>query len=162
MVNIREMQREDRDCIQNILHETKSFTKQEIQIAIEMVDVYLKNHLQKDYQIWTAVLENDTVAGFINYGPAPLTDSTYDVYWIAVSPSFQGKGIGTILMSFAEKKIKEQEGHMICIETSSTVQYDHTQKFYIGRGYILESRIKDFYRTGDDKLTFVKRLNTFT
>lgn len=162
MVNIREIRREDLDCVHDILHETKKFTEEEIRIAMEMVDVYLDNPQQKDYQIWTAVLEDNTVVGFVNFGPVPLTENTYDVYWIAVSPSFQGQGIGKALISFAETKIKEVEGHMICIETSSTIPYDHTQKFYLSRGYVLESRIKDFYRAGDDRLIFVKRLNAFT
>ena len=161
MINIREMRKEDREWIQKILIETKKFTQKEINIAMETVDIYLNNHSTKDYFIFSAVLENNSIAGFINFGPVPITEGTYDIYWIAIDPICQGRGMGTVLVSFAEEKIKAMEGHMICIETSSTEKYLPTQQFYEKLGYVLESRIRDFYRIGDDRMIYIKRLNTF-
>ncbi len=161
MINIREMRKEDRESVQKILVDTKKFTQEEIDVAMETIDIYLNNHSPKDYFIFTAVLEDNSVAGFINFGLVPITEGTYDIYWIAVDPACQGRGMGTVLVSFAEEKIKAMEGHMICIETSSTEKYLPTQQFYEKLGYVLESRIRDFYRIGDDRMIYIKRLNTF-
>lgn len=161
MINIREMRKEDRESVQKILIETKKFTQEEIDVAMETIDIYLNNRSQKDYFIFSAVLEDNSIAGFINFGPVPITEGTYDIYWVAVDPACQGRGMGTVLVSFVEEKVKAMEGYMICIETSSTEKYLPTQKFYEKLGYILESRIRDFYRIGDDRMIYVKRLNTF-
>ena len=161
MVHIRKMQREDRESVQKILVETKKFTEKEIDIAMETIDVYLNNPGQKDYFIFAAVLENSSVAGFINFGPVPITEGTFDIYWVAVDPVYQGRGVGKKLVLEVEEKIKAMEGTMICVETSSTEKYFPTQQFYEKLGYVLESRIRDFYRIGDDRMIYVKRLHTF-
>ena len=161
MINIREMRKEDRESVQKILVETKKFTQEEIDVAMETIDIYLNNRSQKDYFIFSAILEDNSITGFINFGPVPITEGTYDIYWVAVDPACQGRGMGTVLVSFVEEKVKAMEGYMICIETSSTEKYLPTQKFYEKLGYILESRIRDFYRIGDDRMIYVKRLNTF-
>ena len=161
MVHIRKMQREDRESVQKILVETKKFTEKEIDIAMETIDVYLNNPSQKDYFIFAAVLENNSIAGFINFGPVPITEGTYDIYWVAVDPVCQGRGVGKKMVLFAEEEIKAMEGTMICIETSSTEKYFPTQQFYEKLGYVLESRIRDFYRIGDDRMIYVKRLKTY-
>jgi ribosomal protein S18 acetylase RimI-like enzyme len=44
------------------------------------------------------------------------------------------------------------------IETASQEAYDATVRFYERAGYELVSRIRNFYRQGDDKLTFAKAL----
>jgi len=45
--------------------------------------------------------------GYVCYGPAPMTEGAFDLYWIAVDPEFQKHGVGAKLMSFMEEKIRE-------------------------------------------------------
>ncbi|MFN8582815.1 MAG: hypothetical protein U0163_17795 [Gemmatimonadaceae bacterium] len=40
---------------------------------------------------------------------------------------------------------------------SSLDGYERTRRFYEHAGYVAESRIRDFYRPGDDRFTYVKR-----
>jgi hypothetical protein len=47
---------------------------------------------------------------------------------------------------------------MILIETSSQPKYEKTRRFYTGLDYKEVSRIPDFYRKGDDRITYVKYL----
>ena len=96
--------------------------------------------------------------GFACYGPIPLTEGVYDLYWIAVDPAAQKKGIGRYLLGYVEREIKKQGGRMLLIETSSQESYGATIRFYEKSGYQLAARIKDFYRIGDDKLVFSKVL----
>ena len=47
---------------------------------------------------------------------------------------------------------------MLLIETSSQETYGGTIQFYERTGYELVGKIKEYYKPGDDKLIFVKRL----
>ena len=101
---------------------------------------------------------DSTVEGYICYGPTPLTEATWDVYWMAVARDRQGQGIGSALLKSAEKEISEHQGRLVMIETSSTPLYERTRRFHVGEGYEAICRIPDFYAPGDDKLIMQKRL----
>jgi len=49
-------------------------------------------------------------------------------------------------------------GRMVIAETSTLDKYAPTRKFYLSMGYDQESVIRDFYKIGDGKVTFVKRV----
>ena len=117
-----------------------------------------KNPEGPDYA--TAVVEDDDglVQGYVTFGPTPLTDGVYDLYWIAVDRKQQGRGFGQILLRFVENEVRRRKGRMLLIETSSKGSYASTLRFYQRAGYDEISRIKDFYRIEDDKLVFCKRL----
>ena len=147
----------DKRVVMAILRDTPEFKPVEVQIAEELIDAYLDQGLNSGY--FTLVAEVDSVvAGYICYGPTPLTTGTWDVYWMAVSRLFQRHGAGKALLTAAEQDIKNTRGRLILIETSSKPDYVKAQNFYAGRGYDLISRIVDFYEPGDDKLTYLKRL----
>jgi ribosomal protein S18 acetylase RimI-like enzyme len=161
MVHIREIQPADREAIQSILIRTDRFPRAEIDVAIELVDTALDRPDQKDYEFYIAEPRAGKVCGYVCFGPTPATEGTYDLYWIAVDPAMQGKGIGQALMEFVEGKIRQRKGRLVVIETSSTEKYAPTRSFYTQQQYQLESQIRDFYRPGDDRLTYVKRFQTF-
>jgi ribosomal protein S18 acetylase RimI-like enzyme len=62
-------------------------------------------------------------------------------------------------MAFVEDRVREENGRLLVLETSSKESYGKTIQFYQRLGYEEASRIPDFYDVGDDKLTFVKRLH---
>ncbi len=159
MTKIRKMKPADRGPIYEILQQTDMFTLPEINVAMELLDAYLFNKEQKDYLVYAAISADDEVAGYVCFGPTPATEGTYDLYWIAVSPAAQNRGIGKQMLRFVENEILHLNGRLIIIETSSQDKYRPTQQFYLNNGYLLEAQIKDFYRIGDDRLIFVKFLN---
>ncbi|MDZ7332581.1 MAG: GNAT family N-acetyltransferase [candidate division KSB1 bacterium] len=158
MIEIRKMIAEDRTAVSRILEQTDMFTAAELDVALELIDIYLTNNEQKDYIIYVATNERKEVVGYVCYGPTPATDGTFDLYWIAVSPAMQQQGVGKALLNFTEQQVMLHNGRMIIIETSSQPKYKPTQDFYLRNRYQIEARIKDFYRVGDDRLIFVKRL----
>lgn len=160
MITITKMLPEHRGCIFEILQQTDMFTMSEIDVAMELVDTYLFNKDQKDYIIYIALTREDVVAGYICYGPTPATEGTYDIYWIAVSPTMQNRGIGKQLLFYVEGKIIQDKGRLIVIETSSIEKYISTQKFYLNVDYSIAARIKDFYRPKDDRLILVKYIHS--
>lgn len=159
MISIRKLKAKDREVIFAILKNTAMFTDQEIDVALELIDVYLNNKNQKDYLIYVAETAQEQVVGYVCYGPTAVAVGTYDLYWIAVDNRFQGQGIGKQLLTFTEEEIRKQKGRLIIIETSSQEKYASTQNFYLGNRYVLAARIKDYYRAGDDRLIYVKYLN---
>lgn len=158
-MNVRPADLNDRDRIQEILTTCMLFTDEEVRCAVELVDIFLDpgNPESGDYE--TAVVEDDgVVQGYVTFGPTPLTDGVYDLYWIAVDRKQQGRGFGQILLRFVENEVRRRKGRMLLIETSSKGSYASTLRFYQRAGYEEISRIKDFYRIEDDKLVFCKRL----
>lgn len=140
-----------------ILRNTPEFKPSEISVAEEVIDSYLRDPHDSGYNVLVAETES-AVVGYICYGPTPLTKNTWDIYWIAVSAENQGRDIGRKLMTHAEDKIREAQGRLLIIETSSRADYEDTRRFYLGQGYKVTARIPDFYAPGDDKLVLQKRL----
>jgi ribosomal protein S18 acetylase RimI-like enzyme len=157
-MNIRPAQLRDRERIHEILVATTRFTDEEVRCAMELVDSALSHPERGEYLVYVAE-GPDGVQGYACYGPTPLTDGVYDLYWIAVDPRRQGQGFGQVLLRFVENEIRRQHGRMLLIETSSKESYAPTMRFYERSGYEEISRIKDFYRIEDDKVVFSKRLN---
>jgi ribosomal protein S18 acetylase RimI-like enzyme len=94
--------------------------------------------------------------GWICYGPTPCTMGTYDIYWIGVSPAWQGKGIGRVLTAFAEQAIRDRGGRLFVVETSGRESYTPTRRFYEALGYEIAASIPDFYGPGDPRVIFIK------
>lgn len=153
---MRKLEAVDLPHLDRILRATGAFTEAEVACAMELLEIVNNDPRQLDYQV--AVADNDgRVAGYILYGPVPLTDGNFDIYWIATDPDVQGKGIGRQLMEHAETDAQRRDARMIGLETSSQGSYARTHRFYDNAGYLEESRIRDFYRPGDDRITYVKR-----
>ena len=159
-VHIRRLDRSDRPFIEKIVISSGKFNDVEVATALELVDEALARGEESGYLF--AVLEHGNkypvVRGYACYGPVPLTQGAYDLYWIVVDPASQGKGFGSHLLEYVETDVLRLGGRMILIETSSQETYGATVRFYEKAGYELVARIKNFYRVGDDKLVFQKEL----
>jgi len=44
--------------------------------------------------------EHPQLHGYACYGPTPLTQGVYDLYWIVVDPQLSGKGFGRYLLEY--------------------------------------------------------------
>lgn len=152
---VRPMARSDKEAVMDILRQTSMFTPPELAAAEEVIDDYLDHPERKEYflAVWE---EGRRLAGYVAYGPTPLTEGTYDLYWIAVSPGRQGSGLGRRLMDWVEGRLRESGGRLLLIETSSQPSYEPTRRFYLRLGYKEAARIADFYRPGDDRVTYAK------
>ena len=158
-MEIRPLQQKDRTRLQSILISTRFFTPEEVEVAMEVIDIVLTDPNQRDYKIDCMVDDQDQAIGYICYGPVPLTQSTFDLYWIAVDPTFQGEGIGSKLLDFLEKNLRDMGGRMILADTSSISQYERTQRFYLKEGFQEVARVPDYYSPSNDRITYCKRLN---
>ncbi len=151
----------DRSGVFRILENAGNFTPEEVGTALELIDEWLELGEHSGYL--TYVLESQgeesaEVLGYVCFGPTPLTEATYDLYWIAVDKSKHRGGVGKRLLKFAEEEIARRGGQMLLVETSSQETYGGTVQFYEKTGYVLVGKIKDYYKPGDDKLIFVKKV----
>jgi len=96
--------------------------------------------------------------GYACFGPHPLTQGTYDLYWIVVDPTAQGRGIGHTLLAQVEAEVQARGGRLLLVETSSTPAYAPARRLYETSGYRCEATLHDFYALGDDMVIFSKDL----
>jgi ribosomal protein S18 acetylase RimI-like enzyme len=157
-MNLRPLFEKDRATLLSILIKTRAFTSAEIDVAMELIDIVLKDRIQKDYQIDCMAEDQDLAIGYICYGPTPMTEGTFDLYWIAVDPDFQEKGAGSKLLDFLVKAVKVRGGRMILADTSTVPFYEKTRKFYVKNAFQEVARIPDYYQPGNDRITFYRRL----
>lgn len=129
-----------------------------MECALELIDLALTS-ANPDYQVLVASREDERkVVGYVCYGPTPMTDGTFDLYWIASDPVVRGQGVGAALVSAMEGDIRRRKGRLIRIETSAMEAYGPTRGFYAAMQYREESRFRDFYKVGEDLIILAKRL----
>jgi ribosomal protein S18 acetylase RimI-like enzyme len=157
-MKIRSLVKKDRARLLSMLIKTRAFTSAEIDVAMELIDIVLKDPIQKDYQIYCMVDDQDQVIGYICYGSTPMALGTFDLYWVAVDPDFQEQGVGSKLLSFLEELVRAEGGRLILADTSTIPHYEKTLKFYIKNGFQEVGRVPDYYHPGNDRITFCRRL----
>jgi ribosomal protein S18 acetylase RimI-like enzyme len=157
-VRVRKIYPGDRPALIRILSTIQSFQADDRALALELIDIILFDPDQNDYAALVAADETGEVRGYICFGPTPLTDGTYDIYWVAVDPACAGNGVGTQLLQSTEETLRAQNGRLIIIETSSGPAYELTCRFYEKNAYVIAERIQDFFRVGEDRVTYLKKL----
>jgi ribosomal protein S18 acetylase RimI-like enzyme len=158
---IRPLVAADRSGVFRILENAGNFTPEEVATALELIDEWLELGEHSGYLTYVLEARNEDgseVLGYVSFGPTPLTESTYDLYWIAVDKSKHRGGVGKRLMKFTEEETVRRGGKMLLIETSSQETYGGTIQFYERTGYELVGKIPEYYKPGDDKLVFAKKL----
>ncbi|MBC7225021.1 MAG: GNAT family N-acetyltransferase, partial [Anaerolineae bacterium] len=79
-----------------------------------------------------------------------------DLYWVAVDPVAQGRGVGRDLMARVEQEVAHRGGRLILVETSGAPAYARARRFYEACGYHYQAVVHDFYHPGDDLIIFGK------
>ena len=153
---IRRMQARDKEAVLGLIRATGFFTAAEVDVAEDLIDIYLGKPDQKDYDVVVVEGEGEAPAGYMTWGPTPLAEDAYDLYWMAVAPSEQGRGRGKELVRWLEAEVQRRNGRVIIIETSSQPKYHGTRRFYIDLDYKEVARVPDFYRAGDDRVIYAK------
>jgi ribosomal protein S18 acetylase RimI-like enzyme len=155
----RDLRPSDRRAIERLLGDTGFFNREELEVAMELVDDRLVEGADSHYRFLVAE-RGSRVAGYACWGPIPGTAESADLYWIAVDPAFQGLGVGRALLAEAERWLAETGRARVWVETAGRKQYEPTRAFYLGCGYKVAAELEDFYGPGDDKVIFLKVLGS--
>ena len=143
--------------IQLLVDHTGFFSDDEIRIAVELIELGIKQGEFSGYYFVICELHG-RIIGYSCFGDIPGTQASFDVYWIAVDLEFQGLGVGKEILLKTETIVRNKRGRRIYIDTSGRAQYQPTHAFYEKSGYVLAARLKDFFSPGDDKFIFEKEL----
>ena len=153
--SLRPVGRAQRAPLERLTRATGLFRPEEVALAVELLDESLAG--DDDYRFLGAYADDDLV-GYACWGPTPGTQGTYDLYWIVVAPTWQGKGIGTQLLDAVEKALTADGCRLLVVETSSRADYAPTRTFYERRGYAQAARLPGYYAPDDDLVIYLKDL----
>jgi len=127
----------------------------EVACVQELWNAYLQQSEASGY-VFLVYRNGERVLGYACFGPHPLTEGTFDLYWIAVAPEARGQGIGHALLARVEDEVCARGGRMILVETSGTPAYAPARRLYEACGYRYEATVHEFYAPGDDLILFDK------
>jgi ribosomal protein S18 acetylase RimI-like enzyme len=154
---IRPARPTDTEAIRSLTAATGFFKPLEVETLEEVLaDFFGHNqHIGHRCFVWE---EDGRLLGFVYHALKEMTDRTWYLWWIAVSPDQQGRGLGGKLLTFVEDDIRALGGRLIVVETSTTAHYEPTRRFYLKRGYTSATEIPDFYADGDGMAVFTKKV----
>src|SRR5437016_5604566 len=76
---LRHLRPSDRAALQRWVSKEALFTPAETSVALELVDAALAEP-SGEYRVTVAELDG-RLAGYVCYGPTPMTESSWDLYW---------------------------------------------------------------------------------
>ena len=150
---------QDVPIIGHLAEDTGVFNPEELRVAREMLEAFFHPGPDDDYEF--VVYRNGTpqsVAGFACYGPTPLTDRIWDLYWLCVDRAQQCNGIGSKLLRNVENELCRRGARAIYLETSDSDAYRPAREFYERHSYERVAHLDNFYAPGEGKVIYRKAL----
>jgi ribosomal protein S18 acetylase RimI-like enzyme len=93
----------------------------------EMISDYLNNADTQD--IWFTYIDDNTPKAIGYCVPEKLTNGTYNLLAIGESKDSQRNGVATEMMSYIEQQLKQKDGRILIVETSSDDAQIDARKF---------------------------------
>jgi len=152
----------DRCEIIRLLRQVEVFTTEELGFFGRMFDQCRLGCGPCELQCCAVKRENGSLKGFVCFGATPLTEGTYDIYWLAVDPADQQEGVGTALVEHVCDEARAAGAGQVLIETSSVDAYEATRDAYARMGFVEVARVPDYYRPGVDRVILVRKLHADT
>jgi ribosomal protein S18 acetylase RimI-like enzyme len=149
----------DRARLIEIISEGAVFRPEEVSCAIELLDGALAQAEGNTYEALVALADEDArPIGYACFGATPMTEGTFDLYWLVIATEARGRGLGQALVGAVEDHLRARGVRLIRVETSSLEGQGGAARFYARAGYRQVGLIAGFYRHGDDLITFAKEL----
>ena len=166
---------EHRSRVSALLVATAAFSREEVEVALDLFDATFDADDTRcrperkegpafaaddsvDYEFVGAFDDGHLLLGYACFGPTPSSDGTYDLYWLAVHPEAQGRGVGRALVREVERLLVARQARLLAVETSSRESYARSREFYARCGYTEAARVRDFYAPADDRIILTTRL----
>ncbi|MEO5843073.1 MAG: GNAT family N-acetyltransferase [Acidimicrobiales bacterium] len=149
----------DIDTIKQIAVDTNLFEPDGVAFFDELIVGSLDGTMNDHH--WLVAEHDSNVVAAAYYAPEPFSDRMWNIYFIAVAPRHQSHGTGAVLLEHIEQELRARgtdAARVLIVETSSTVQYASTRRFYRQHEYEEEARIRQFYGPDDHKVVFWKSL----
>lgn len=150
---IRAVTPDDIDGLKKVVDSSALFPSEYLD---EMIYDYINNADTQD--IWFGYFDDNKPIAIGYSMPEKFTDGTYNLLAVGVSQDSQRKGVASEMMKYIEKLLKHKGGRILIVETSSDDAQIGARKFYQKIGYTQEATIRDFWKDGEDKIVFWKKL----
>ncbi len=159
-VRLRLLEKGDVAPLEKILHANGPvFSAVEVKIAVELLQNGVGVTPGPETYRYLVAEDEGKVLGFAVYGRTPLTQGTWDLYWLAADPEAHGRGVGPKLLRGVEETARNEGGRLVVVETSSRPDYARARRFYERAGYKRSAVLEDFYKEGDDKVVYTRRVD---
>jgi N-acetylglutamate synthase-like GNAT family acetyltransferase len=146
---------QDVDRIGALVASTGFFNAAEVEVAADLVGERLGKGARSGYDFILAERGSALVA-FACYGLIYGTRNSFELYWIAVAPGEQRRGLGGETYARAEAAMRHAGAKHIYADTSSSERYAPTRGFYCRMGFAEQAHLPDFYAPGDGKIIYAK------
>ena len=143
--------------VRSLVASTGFFNAAEVEVAAELVTERLTKGNRSGYHFVLAE-RGPALVGYACYGPIKGTAGSFELYWIAVSPEEQRRGLGAQVYARAEAAMRKAGAQHVYADTSTSDRYAGTRGFYQRVGFVEQARLADFYAPGDGKIVYVKPL----
>ena len=104
--------------VRSLVASTGFFNAAEVEVATGLIADRLTKGLRSGYHFILAE-RGETLVGYACYGPIHETRNSFELFWIAVAPEEQGRGLGAEVYARAEAAMAEAGAIRIYADTSS-------------------------------------------
>ncbi|MBI5853328.1 MAG: GNAT family N-acetyltransferase [Planctomycetes bacterium] len=156
--------RADVERVERLTRVTGFFNPDEVRIAAELVGERLAKGKTSGYEFVfvdsapAADGGSGELLAYSCYGPIDGTLRSWDLFWIAVQPHAQGRGLGREVLRETERRIALAGGGLVWVETGGKTLYQPTRSFYERCGYVQQAALRDFYAPGDAKIVYLREI----
>lgn len=137
--------------VRTLVEATGVFSEEEARVAAQLVETTVDG--SETYRFLFAERKGE-ILGYTCFDQVPLSQVSWDLYWIAVAPEMRGTGLGQRLIERTAHIVARKHGRFLFAETSSREPYAPARAFYVRTGFVEVARFEDFYEEGDDKLIY--------
>ncbi len=144
----------DRDAVLRVAVSSGLFGPDDVVGFAEVVDATLGG---PDVVWLVADADDGAVAGAAYCGPEPFGDRVWNLWFLAVDPASQARGVGTALVGTLVDRLAGR-ARVLLVETSSAPAQAGARAFYAARGFTHEATVREFYGPDEDKVVYWRRL----
>lgn len=154
---IRTIQPTDLEQLQSLFTSINVFdSNDEIQFMLELAKSFISKTQEENH--FLVVNDDNGINAAAYFAPETFVSGVYNLYFMGVLPKAQRSGIGAKLLQHVEHKTKSLDARILLVETSGLDKFEKAKNFYTKNGFIKEAVIREFYKKGDDKIIFWKKL----
>ncbi|HOG45886.1 MAG TPA: GNAT family N-acetyltransferase [Anaerolineae bacterium] len=132
------------------------FTSVDVECVGELLDDYVHKPGHGGYE-FIVDREDGRLLGLACYGSTPLTEGTFDLYWLCVAAEARRGGVARRLVAEMEADLRRLGARLLVVETSGSDGYRPARAFYLANGFQRQATIPDYYAPGDDLVVYTKR-----
>ena len=103
---------------------------------------------------------NGRVVGCVGFHPDEDEDveGVFWAIWLYVRPDHHGHGVGGLLWSEMERRVTALNARKLYMDVGNESEHGVATAFYLRRGYVKEGELVDYFREGENKQIFAKRM----